>query len=254
MSEGMQALLLGILYWFADARIGYTLGWIFRQPINLAFFIGLIMGNMHDAIIIGASIELLYLGLVAPGANIPADEGLASCIAIPIALKTHMSPQAAVAFAVPLGVLGVFIDQIRRTVNAIFVHMADKYAAECNTRGIYLAATIYPLLVTLPLRVVPVTVAAVYGAGAVSAFMKSVPQWVIHAFEITGGVLPALGFALTMMIIGRRNLLPYFVGGFFLVKYAGMNIMAAAVFGTCMALIHIQLEKQETVEEASGDE
>jgi Phosphotransferase system, mannose/fructose/N-acetylgalactosamine-specific component IIC len=205
------------------------------------------MGNVPDAVIIGGTIQLIYLGLVPAGSNIPADEALAACIAIPIAIKTNMSPAMAVTLAVPLGVLGIFLDSIRRTVNAFFVHMADAYAEKANTRGIYLCATIYPMIFQLPLRIIPVFLAYIYGPEAVTTFMKSVPAWMMHGLDITGGVLPALGFAITIMVIGRRGLLPYFIAGFFLVKYTATNIMAAAIFGTCFAFIHtyLQYNKQE---------
>lgn len=241
MSEFTQAILLGFLYWIPWMSFGYTFRHSFRQPITISLFIGLIMGNVPDAIIIGASIQVIYLGLVPAGGNMPADEALAACIAIPIALKTGMSPQMAVALAIPLGVMGLFLDQVRRTVNAAFVHMADEYAQKCNTRGIFLCAALYPALFQIPLRVTPVALAFIYGPDAVSAFMKAVPTWLLHSFEIMGGVLPALGFALTIMAIGRRSLIPYFIAGFFLVKYSAMNIMAAAIFGTCMAFLHIVL-------------
>ena len=48
----------------------------------------------------------------------PSDPALASAIAIPIALGVGMNAEAAVALAVPFGVLGVFMDQLRRTINA----------------------------------------------------------------------------------------------------------------------------------------
>ncbi|MDR3589066.1 MAG: PTS sugar transporter subunit IIC [Negativicutes bacterium] len=241
-SDVLQAILLGLLYWFAWSKIGYSFQHFMRQPITLSIPIGIIMGNLHDAVIIGATMELLYMGIIAPGANIPADEGLAACVAIPIALKTHMTPEMAVALAVPLGVMGIFIDQVRRTLNAFFVHLADKYAEDANTAGIYRCAGLWPLLLQLPLRVAPVFLAALYGADAVSSFMKIVPRWIIHGVEITGGVLPGLGFALTIMVIGRRSLLPYFLIGFFLVKYASINIMSAAIFGTCVAFLHVHLQ------------
>lgn len=253
-SEVTQAVLLGLLYWFAWSKIGYSFQHFMRQPLTLAFPIGLIMGNMPDAVIIGATLELIYMGLIAPGAHIPADEGLAACIAIPIALKTHMTPEMAVALAVPLGVMGIFIDGVRRTLNAFFVHMADKYAEEANTSGIYRCAGIWPLLLQLPLRFIPVFLAAMYGADAVSSFMTVVPKWIIHGVEVTGGVLPALGFALTIMVIGRRSLLPYFIIGFFLVKYASINIMSAAIFGTSIAFLHVFNTRTTTINKREGDD
>lgn len=243
--SAFQALLIGILYWIPWTRFGYTFQHIFRQPLSLALFIGLIMGDVPNAIIYGASLNLIYMGLIAAGANIPADEALAACIAIPIALTTNMSPEMAVALAVPVGVLGVFLDQVRRTLNSIWVQMADKYAETANIAGILRCAWLWPPLLQVVLRIPIVFLAGLYGSEAVGAFMNSIPKWLVHAFEVTGGMLPALGFAITIMVIGKRNLLPYFVAGFFLVKYANIPTMAAAIFGVCIALLHIQLAPQK---------
>ena len=57
---------------------------------------GLIMGDLSTALIIGAGIEMMYVGLVTNGGNIPADECLAGVVAIPIALASGMDAQSAI--------------------------------------------------------------------------------------------------------------------------------------------------------------
>lgn len=236
----IKALLIAIVYWLAWSRIGYSFTMFLRQPLTLSVPLGLIMGDVRTAVIIGASLELIYMGIVPAGDNIPSDEGLAACIAIPIAIQAHMNPQMAVSLAVPVGVLGVFIDNLRRTLNATWIHMADKYAEEANTAGIMRCATLYPLLLQLVLRGVPVFLAMLYGANAVQAFMKVIPYWVTHGLTVAGGIMPALGFALTINVIGRRNLLPYFFIGYFLIQFGKISVIGAAIFGICAAFIHIQ--------------
>ena len=49
--------------------------------------------------------------------------------------------------------------------------------------------------------------------------------------------MPAIGFAIILKSIGNAKLLPYFFIGFFAVQYLGISTMAAAIFGTCAALI-----------------
>lgn len=231
------AIFTGLWYFFGRSDIGYSFTNALRQPVFAALPIGLIMGDVPNAMIIGGSIELVYLGCLAAGANLPADDCLAGLIAIPIALKTGMTPEMAVAFAVPFGILGVFVDQLRKTISATWIHMADKYAEEANTKGIWMCATVWPLIMSFLLRFPPVFIANLYGADVVTAFLGAIPEWLIHGFSVAGGVLPALGFALTMFVIGKRNLIPFFIMGFFLVQYLGINIMAAAIFGTCIALL-----------------
>ena len=48
-----------------------------------------------------------------------------------------------------------------------------------------------------------------------------------------------VGFAIVVSVIGRKYLLPYFIAGFFLVKYGGLGIMPLAIFGGIIAYLHI---------------
>ncbi|AYV72660.1 MULTISPECIES: PTS mannose/fructose/sorbose/N-acetylgalactosamine transporter subunit IIC [Niallia] len=238
------ALFTGLWYWFNAGAVGYTFHYVLKQPVVMALPIGLIMGDVSTALMVGAAIELVYIGLVAAGANLPADEALAGVIAIPIALQTNMSPEMAVTFAIPFGVLGVFLDQLRRTINATFVHMADKYALVNNIKGIWMAALVYPMLIGFLLRFPPVFIANFYGSKVVEQFISAIPEWILHGLSVAGGALPALGFAITIYVIGRKFLIPFFIIGFFLVAYFDIEIMAAAIFGVCIALLAVFMKKE----------
>ena len=117
---------------------------------------------------IGASVEMVYLGMVAAGANIPADECLAGVIAIPIALQSGIDPGTAVTLAIPFGLLGVFQDQIRRTIQASFAHRADRAALEGNDKEIGRCAITYPLILGFLLRF-PLVFLAVFFGGSFCA-------------------------------------------------------------------------------------
>ncbi len=97
------ALVFGVLYWLATNKLWYGTLHLVRQPLVLAVPIGLIMGNLGDAMKIGASLQMIYLGAIAPGGTLPADEALASCITIPVALAAGLEPDIAVTIAVPVG-------------------------------------------------------------------------------------------------------------------------------------------------------
>ena len=123
------AVVCGLLYFAGTSRMGYGLGTATGSPIVLGFILGMLYGDVSTGLIIGANIQLVYLGIIATGGNIPADQTLAGVIAIPIALQLGMDANTAVGLAVPFGILGVFLDQIRRTSNSIWVQKADKLAA-----------------------------------------------------------------------------------------------------------------------------
>ena len=211
--------------------------YLIRQPIVLAVPIGLIMGDLPNAMIIGASLQMIYLGAIAPGGTLPSDEALAACIAIPLALEANLEPGIAVTLAVPIGLLGVLIDNLKRTYHSYFIHLADKAVEENNLKKMRRAEFWYPLIVSVPLRVVPAALALAFGVDAVTAFLNSIPAWATNGLSVAGGLLPALGFAVTIMVIGKKKLLPYFIIGFAIVAYSGINTIGVAVFAICIALL-----------------
>lgn len=243
------AVFTALWFWFFAGAPGYTIHYVCKQPLVMALPIGLIMGDVTTAITIGAAIELVYVGMVAAGANIPADECLAGVIAIPMAMQLGVDPSQAVVLAVPFGVLGVFLDQLRRTVNAAWVHKADKLALDADLKGIRNQALIMPMAVGFLMRFPPVFIANLYGASVLEKILKVLPAWVTNGISVTGGLLPALGFAIILFVIGKKSLMPFFFIGFFAVQYLKINTMAAAVFGICIALL-ITIFKREALAEA----
>lgn len=238
MSTMGIAIVMGVYYWFARLRFGYTISSALLQPATIGVVVGLLTGQMVLSMQIGAALQLVYLGVTStPGGNVPNDPCLAGCIAIPLGVMSNMTPELAVALAVPFGVIGVFVDQLRRTTNAIWVHMADKYAENANTAGIMRCAFLFPALMGFVIRFPFVFVIDLFGAEWANALIAALPDVLIHSFEVMGGILPALGFALTIMVIGKKELIPFFFLGYFAVAYLQIPVMGMAIFGLIIALV-----------------
>ena len=140
----------------------------------------------------------------------------------------------------PLGLLGVLIDNVKRTYHSYFVHGADVGAEEKDRKKMDKNEFWYPLLVSIPLRVIPVTLALTFGVDAIQAFLAALPAWATNGLAVAGGLLPALGFAVTVMVIGKKELLPYYIIGFAVAAYSGMNMILLAVFAVCIAILQSQ--------------
>ena len=70
------------------------------------------------------------------------------------------------------------------------------------------------------------------------------PDWLNNGLSVVGGMLPALGFTMAISIIGGRELLPFFVIGFFLMKVANLPLVLMAVFAACLAFLHMNYTKK----------
>ena len=159
-----------------------------------------------------------------------------------------MTSAQAITLAVPVGVLGVFLDQIRKTVNVVFVHMGDKYAEDGNAKGIAICNVVLPTILSFFMRFPVPFLANMYGADAVQNFMNSVPTWLTEGFSVAGGLLPALGFALTLFVIGKKQLMPLFFIGYFLVIVSKITVFEAAIFGVCVILLIMTFSNKKAEE------
>ena len=91
------------------------------------------------------------------------------------------------------------------------------------------------------------------GSNFVQNLLDILPVWLTHGFEVAGGILPALGFGLTIMIIGRPTYIPLFMIGYFMVQYGGLSVMACAIFAICVCLF-ITFFRMDVVEQVKGDD
>ena len=70
----LQALIIGVLYYLSDAPWFFGEGYyVLQRPIVAGFLTGLVMGDPVTGTIIGATINLIYLGHLNVGGSMPSD-------------------------------------------------------------------------------------------------------------------------------------------------------------------------------------
>ena len=234
MNTVIIAIVMGIMYWWCRGMILSYFGFLFiSSPVTVGLVAGLLMGQPMQGLIIGGGIALVFAGIFAPGANLPTDECLAATCVIPIAIGSGMN--------------------LRKVINTYFVAKANKYAEEGNADAIWRCATIYPALLAIPLLFLPVFIINMVGQDVVINIMKALPTFVTHGLEVAGGVLPALGFALSMNMIGKNKLIPFVFLGYIVVSVGGVNSLTAGIIAICIAFITV-FQRQEIAEEVREHE
>ncbi len=233
----IQALLVALWHGFSKSAWGYATAYQYCGILASSWIYGIIYGNPTQGLIIGSAIQSIYMGLVAPGGNSPSDTGLATAIAVPIGLTTGLDVDTCLTLAVPVGLLGTVVQQLIYTIKGYNARMVDKCAAAGDTRGVTLwafwLATVFTLLLYGPI----VFVGVYFGTELVQKVLEFLPAWLTTGLSIAGGILPSLGFALTIKVIGKPTYIPFFIMGFYLTKFLGLGTMAVAVFAVCAALM-----------------
>ena len=248
----LLATVMGMCNWIHKMEIGYNTGYsIFESPVTSGVLAGLILGKPIQGLIIGGTIQLIYVGVIAPGGNFPADSAIAGACVAPIALMTGMKASVAVTLAVPVGLLGIFLINLRKTLAIRFAHSADKYAEKEDLKGIYKCAVVYPAILNLLVAFLPVFLVVVFGTSMVDTILKYIPEVIMHGLEVSGGMLPALGFALIVHMIGKPQYIAFMLMGFFVCKMTGWSNLILGIFGICVAVIIIVLKREIKAEEES---
>lgn len=239
----LQAILVGLVYWVAKWVPGYSSFMpMAYSPMFLSVIVGAIMGDVQHAVMCGAYIQAVYLGLAADlGGVTTVDKALAACVTVAIAVQSNLDPATAAALAIPFGLLGTLTANIVKTFLSFLCHYCDKLAANAQADKLTFVARTGPMFFWFVFAALPVMIIVYFGADAVQSVLDAIPDWIINGMSVAGGLLPALGFAMTIRTIGRRNFLPFFFLGFFLVKYFGITSIGCAIFGAIAAIIYVQL-------------
>lgn len=245
----IQSLLLGLLAGFAiwDGRVFGI--WMLDRPLITGPLVGLILGDVKTGIIMGGSIELVFMGIAGIGAATPPDVVSGGILATAFAITSGLDTSAAIALALPIATLGQSVGILDRTVNGVFVHWADKAAEEGDYRGISKALWAGAGLFFISSFLVVFT-GYLLGSAVIGNFVAWLPAKVLDGLNVASGMLPALGVAILMQLLLNKKNAAYLFIGWALTALLGVNTVGAAVIGATIAYILYQstISKTKIVE------
>ena len=126
------------------------------------------------------------------------------------ALLGNLKPEAAIAVAVPVGLLGSYLYQFRFFINTFLGKYTDRAVAELNSKNCPLNYLVSNDCLIYFIR--SISLFALYlGAPVIADIIKALEGTVvIHVLEVVGGGLAAIGIATTVYVIGRKDFLVFF--------------------------------------------
>lgn len=241
-----QAAIIALWIALVEARaLGYSTLMLRFTPMMTGLVVGIVLNNVPAAMTVTAAIQLIYMGLIAPGGTMPSEPAVATAIAVPVAVLGNLSPEAAIAVAVPIGLLGSYLYNFRFFVNTFVIRLANKYVEQLHERGITFAIVILPIIVSLVIFFPTIFIALYKGTPLIASLVKSVSAGkIFHMLSTIGGGLPALGIALTLTVIGKRKFIAFFLLAYFMaiiLKPLNVNTVTYAVLGGITAYLYVTL-------------
>ncbi|HEM2750385.1 TPA: PTS mannose/fructose/sorbose/N-acetylgalactosamine transporter subunit IIC [Streptococcus suis] len=208
------------------------------SPVFAGFISGLIMGDMATGLAIGASLQLMVLGVGTFGGASRIDATSGAVLATAFSVSQGIDPELAVStIAVPVAALLVYTDIAGRFSTTFFAHRVDAAIERFDYAGIernYLLGAI-PWALS---RALPVFLALAFGGSFVEAMVNTIEQykWIAAGLTLAARMLPGLGFAILLHYLPLKRNLHYLAVGFALtamltVLYGNVSALGGAVAG-----------------------
>lgn len=211
-----------------------------NKPIITGMLAGLIMGDLKTGLLVGATLQLMVLGVgTYGGASIP-DFASGAIIGTVFGVLSGKGLEFAIGLSVPVGLMLVQLDVLARFVTVFFLHRIEKHVENNDLKAINREA----LLSTIPFglsRALPVGLALFFGDSLVKTIVDYAPNWLMGGLKVAGGVLPVVGIAILLRYLPVKKFFPFLLIGFFAAAYLKVPMMGAAILGAALALIYYKV-------------
>ena len=219
----------------------YSVQMGFYSPLFSGTLTGLVLGDIQTGLVVGATLQLMSLGIAHYGGATIPDYFSASIMGTAYAIISGNGAEYGIGLAIPIALLLTQLDILARMSHSICKHYMDRYIETLDYRKFTIAHVIGGGTWILS-RVFPVFIGLVFGEAVVSAINAVIPDWIMSGLQAAGKILPAMGIAILLKYLPLKKYLAYFLLGFVMLAYGDsiFTILAVAIIGTAWALIHYQ--------------
>lgn len=243
------AAVVALYYWFC--------WWDFSHPISsvawaqdcvwIGVIMGAILGDVQTGLVVGGMLALTFICALPVGANCPVDYAAAALAGVTMAIRFKWSAGLAISVAVFFGIGGAKLDGLRRSLATRFNDSAREHIRSRKYNLLFMDAVLSPILLQFFLRAIPMFLAIYLGGNGMDRLVQIWPPVLTHALNMAGGVLPGLGLALCLNTIGRFQVFPFFVIGFFFSSLVQGSMLPYVGIALCIAILYVRLTqpKQE---------
>lgn len=229
----------------------YTLG----RPLVGGLVCGIILGDITTGILVGASMQVIYIALVTPGGTVSADVRAVSYIGIPLAMIAVKSygldasgvdaKALATSFGAMVGTLGTVLFYGTATINLAWQHVGWTAVEKGDYKKLYIVDMVLPWISHILCSFIPTLIMCKMGAPMVDLIKIYLPMdgLAMKTLFTVGSLLPCVGIAILLKQIITKviDFIPFFFG-FTLAASLGINLVSATVIAGMFALINYRIK------------
>ncbi|MDD3361510.1 MAG: PTS sugar transporter subunit IIC [Hespellia sp.] len=248
----LMALIITLVVWvitWAEAWFAYPM---INTPLVLCPIVGFLLGDFQAGIIAGATLQLVFLGVMQIGGTLPADASLGAVIGVAFSITLGQDVETALTFAVPIAALGSTFTLLKYIINGLVNPYVEKLVEKGDAKGIERVHVLVSFLPDLP-KMAILFVALAWGTGFAQGMLDAIPAVVQSGLDYATGLMPAVGFALLLRMMWSKQMAVYFFFGVILVCFFNVPIIGVACVGLILAIILESNDKGTAVATVASD-
>ncbi|MDM8302650.1 PTS mannose/fructose/sorbose/N-acetylgalactosamine transporter subunit IIC [Collinsella tanakaei] len=197
--------------------------------------VGLALGDPMTGLSIGATVQLMSLGVAALGGSSVPDYPLAAMLGTALAITSGVEESVGLTIGIAVGMLGVELDVMSKIICGFIARRAERLLEDERYKSmlhtIVACAFVYFVECALPMFIV-----LMFGADVVNFILDAMPAWFTGGLSIAGGMLPVIGMAALLNYMPLKKFFAYAIIGFVLSAYLNLGILPIALVGAAAAL------------------
>lgn len=243
MSLQTLALLTALGYTIC-ILINYGVGQCMTErPIVIGAVLGILLGDIKTGVIIGATLEVAFMGIVNIGGVTATDAATSTAIATAFAVYSGLSVEEAVAVAIPVGLVSNTFFSIVVQLASLGAPVLEKICKSGNEKQLYIYEFVMWILV-FGVKGIIVYAGVLAGADPITALISQIPTVISNGLSVAAGLLGAVGMAMLMRMLWTKEVAVFYFLGFILVNYLNLSTMGIAAIGLILAIAIGLREKQ----------
>jgi PTS system mannose-specific IIC component/fructoselysine and glucoselysine-specific PTS system IIC component len=237
LSTITAALVVTLIYWLLKALDPMLLSWqCLGRPIVAAPLVGLVLGDFQTGIIMGASLEAIFMGISAVGGSLPSDPLAGTVISVSYIIMTGSDLETGLAIALPIGTLMASLGGLFMSLFSALAPYWERLAVSGKPKTFLAQNIIFSTtLMQLP-GVIVLFLGLAFGVEGLNATLGALPPFVMTGLGAASGMMIGIGFAILTSMIWSKEVGYFFIVGYVLTKVVALDTLYVAIIGAAIAI------------------
>jgi len=236
--------LLSALGTFLTFSLNYLFGMcMLERPLVIGAVIGILCGDIKTGVLVGAALEVAFMGVVNIGGVTATDASTSTAIATAFAIYSGLPIEETVAVAIPIGLVSNAAFGLAAQLSNLGAPILDRICEKGDQKGLYIYEFVMFLFV-FAIKPIVVYIGVLLGADPISSLLGKIPATLSAGIGAASGLLGAVGMAMLMRMLWTKEIAVFYFLGFVLVKYLNVPTMGIAAIAVVIAVAYGLREMQ----------